>query len=559
MGNDCWNLFYMFGGVKIMLIKFDDELKGGLDQLISGMLPHSDYEPKLFYEIYSNIIRYIKIEEMSLEYRVLFNVFEDCIKIFNGVSMQDIFIDLDRETLDNILSSSIPAFVENEGYKHKKWFEERQLDSNFNIPTSAEEAMSALYNEVMDLYDRCFELAVPSKSAIGRFIAFKEIFKQSVSESCIQQQIVIVREKLWYNGRYYKGYDSWLEYVKEVSSEMTNRLDDNLNTTSEALDDVTKIEDMFKKARESYKPLAPYNAEPFDDLSPITAHTLEVLAGNSNAGKTMYVCYLASNIIACGRKVLFMCGESAPVEISARILSSLIYKWYGRFVSAKQILGKIPCDEEGQKIINLASIRLAKEGNLVTREAYSYEGFDDDVVADYEKYKMDALIIDHSLTLKRSKNFREATQCVDSLALSCRDLKRKYPLYILVTSHLSVAAQEDLAKTGIIRASCPYVTKNSSTLHGEADEIKVIYSNEVLEKKSIRGFIVVKTRNGGKDYNTVYLKALFTANEWQYDTAYQEGGSDSMDVAQAYDEIEKTYIPQEEEGFLIDFDNDDEI
>lgn len=148
---------------------------------------------------------------------------------------------------------------------------------------------------------------------------------------------------------------------------------------------------------------------------------------------------------------------------------------------------------------------------------------------------------------------------MDSLALSCRDLKRKYPLYILVTSHLSVAAQEDLAKTGIIRASCPYVTKNSSTLHGEADEIKVIYSNEVLEKKSIRGFIVVKTRNGGKDYNTVYLKALFTANEWQYDTAYQEGGSDSMDVAQAYDEIEKTYVPQEEEGFLIDFDNDDEI
>ena len=65
----------------MLLINFDDDLKEVLDTLISGLLPHENFDKEYFVDIYENILRYIHADEMPLEYRVLFNLMEDVLKV----------------------------------------------------------------------------------------------------------------------------------------------------------------------------------------------------------------------------------------------------------------------------------------------------------------------------------------------------------------------------------------------------------------------------------------------------------------------------------------------
>ena len=103
-----------------MLIKFDDEdFKNSFDDLISGLLPHENYDPKMFLDIYMGIQRFVKIDEMSLEYRILFNIFEDILKVYSSVTKQSLFITVTRDIVSDILQSSLMEFMVTDGSKFR--------------------------------------------------------------------------------------------------------------------------------------------------------------------------------------------------------------------------------------------------------------------------------------------------------------------------------------------------------------------------------------------------------------------------------------------------------
>jgi len=90
-----------------MIIKFDDELKDNLDTLISGMLPHENYDSLLFMDIHENILRYVKEDEMPLEYKILFNIIGDVIKI--NISTSKFNPIISRDSVDIVLSNSLSS------------------------------------------------------------------------------------------------------------------------------------------------------------------------------------------------------------------------------------------------------------------------------------------------------------------------------------------------------------------------------------------------------------------------------------------------------------------
>ena len=160
----------------MLLIQFENEdFRESFDSLLSGLLPHENYDPKMFLDILMGINRFVKVEEMTLEYRVLFNIIEDVLKVFSSVTKQSLFVTITRDLVSDTLQSNLMEFIIVNGYKFKDWFEKKGISPNFSIPLNQEIGASALYNEVMELYDRCFEKATPSGEVFGRFLTFKNV------------------------------------------------------------------------------------------------------------------------------------------------------------------------------------------------------------------------------------------------------------------------------------------------------------------------------------------------------------------------------------------------
>lgn len=540
-----------------MLIKFDDEdFKNSFDDLISGLLPHENYDPKMFLDIYMGIQRFVKIDEMSLEYRILFNIFEDILKVYSSVTKQSLFITVTRDIVSDILQSSLMEFMVTDGSKFREWFEKRGINSNFSVPLNQENGASALYNEVMDVYDRCFEKQTPSGEVIGRFVTFKNLFVSAVSQATLNAQVEIISDKLYYKNRVYKGSEDWIRFMSETIKDLENRLNDDLNTTSVILDDSVKVEEIFREARQTFKPLGNFGIPDVDGV-PMSTNMLCVITGNSNAGKTLYSCYLSSLLLCNGKRVLFMCGEAPKEKILSYITSNFIYRKYGKFVSNKQILDPRENSEEVQRLINLASIEIASNSNdskLILRDSYTYENLYSELVNDYEMFGMDAVFIDHSLSLKRTYSLSADKDCVDALAVQSREFKKAYPVFMCITSHLSVEAQNELSRKGIILNTAS-VTRASSTLHAEADSILIIVSKPELDKQSLRGFIHYKSRDSVKSYKYYYMRVLFNANEWFYDLRDQDGEENSVDANIALSEVENAYLSDNTEDSIdLDFD-----
>lgn len=536
-----------------MIIKFNDELKEVLDNLISGMLPHESYDGSLLMDIEKLITRYIKVEEMELEYLVFMNIVSSIKKVYLGLNIS-VLPKMTRDSFDQILKTDLVRFVSTEGFKYKSWFELRGVSSDFSNNLNIEQAANKLYSEVIDLYDRCFDLEISSQEAVSYSVAYRAAFLDSVSESTIVSQAEIIKNGMWYNREYYKSSEDWIKYMDRVVSEINNRLNDDANEDTQAIDSLDKGVEMLNRAKELNTPISYFGIPPIDDFIPIVSNRLTVLCSKEGVGKTAYCTYLTNNIIKSRKKALFMVGESDPNSIYIAVLQNFIYKEFGAFVSIDDIIHSEKADEEVQKIINLGIAKLSELGLFFYRPAYTYETVYQELVADYEKYKFDVVVLDHSAALLSNGGLKGEKEQIDHLAVALRNFKRKFPVNVVVTSHFSVKAQEELTRFGRIYDNSP--TRGSTVLSKEADDIFILTVNEKLEKQSMRGFQAFKRRGTSKaSLGTILMKVLFNCGEWVYDPKLQSNdGFDELEVSTAIKNIEAIYEGGDDFDDEIDVD-----
>lgn len=531
-----------------MIIKFNDDLKEVLDSLISGMLPHSNYDPSLLLDIEKIILRYIKVEEMDLEYLVFMNIVDSIKKVYLGID-STFTPKITRDSLNAILETDLVRFVSTEGYKYKSWFEVRGVPSDFTNSLSLEQAASKLYNEVLDLYERCFDKEIPSSEALSYSVAYRAAFMDSIAESTITTQAEIIRNGVWYNREFYKSSEDWIKYMDKLVSDLNNRLNDDSNEDTKAINSLDKGIELLNKARLSNKKITNYGMPQLDDFIPVSTNRICVICSKEGVGKTTYCTYLANNAIKDRKKVLFMVGESDPNSIYVSVLQNFIYKEFGAFISVRDIVNSEDAPEEIQKIINLGVSKLAELGLFHYRSSYTYETVYQELVADYEKYKFDLVIIDHSAALLSSGKLKGEKEQIDNLAVSLRNFKNRYGVGIVVTSHFSVNAQTELTKFGRIYDNSP--TRGSSVLSKEADDILILTVNEKLEKQSMRAFQVFKRRGTSKaSVGTIIMKVLFNCGEWLFDPKLQSNdGFDELEVSAAINNIEAIYDDPSSDDF----------
>lgn len=502
----------------------DTELIDVTDKLFSICLPHKNFAQESFIDTISNIETYVEEQEFDIPHRILMNVFK---KYYNLMIMSERFKPiLSRGDLDRILTTSLVQYMDSNRKVVSEYLNNYSDNVNMEIPEQSERYTSFIYSKVMDLYDRCFALEQDPNNLSSLIIPFKETVKVNAVTEIQKFLTQVLITGAWLDGKYYKGTDDYIYLSSTMISDLSFRFveeDDDENILF--LDDISKVKLLREKSYRGSEKLCDYGIPLIDDYTPMLPHRLVVFCAKENTGKTIYSCYLAAKLILNGKRVVYMCGESQKYEVMNKILCSYISQKYDMIVSEAQIRGIEEVSEEHIRLINLASLELTESKCLIMINHLSYDKCNVELAEMYSKYKFQAVIVDHSCSLEDSPNakYKNDEDRVKDLAVNLRKFKKKFPVCVMVDSHLSSAAQAELEKfinSNSIATnrqgakSSP--TRSSGVLSKEADEIFVLYNTDLLTKQSLIGIQVFKRRIYTAPRYHIYLKVNYPGLLFEY-------------------------------------------
>ena len=508
-------------------VQGDDLLKQALNNMLSGLLPHENYDYRYFVEILLKINQLIKPDELYGEYSVFLKLLNEFRRV--GSVFSNYEYNVTESAVESVLYANIQDLVRNKDTRISEVLNTAGLDTNTDIQSVFEDACQFLYERVMDLYKECFNLKVNSSEALSYFPTLKATFVTNVAQSSLLAQADMLRDSAFINNKIYQGPQDWLRYTTEVKNIITKRIEDD----ADGIIRVDTADARFNLLQENYgtfETLAPYGIPPIDDSTPMMRYRLALLVANENVGKTSIAIEWAVNLLMNGKKVLFMCGETRPSKIQSIMLVNYIYKKHQIYVDRQAISREGELPDDIQKIVNIACAEFGKMNLLRLNTSFSYDTFYDELVAEYDKEPFDAVFIDHSCAL--ISNSGKLYEDLGSLALQARNFKREYPVYMCILSHMSSSAKDLLSRGKEITTS---TAKGNSTLDAEADEVFLLTSNEALQSRDEILFINTKRRDASKVGTPIVLKTKFEVSSFYYDESSQDNDVDVAGFEEFYD------------------------
>ncbi len=520
----------------------DEELQEVLKKFLSSLLPHKNFDSAYFSTNLQSVFKYVHLEELTMEFYILFKILNDLNKI---KSLHADFVpSLTKDVLDNVLVTSLGDDIRNPKLGVKEWLIYEHLESNLDIETVRQEACTKVYARCMELYEECFGLAESSVNAINHLPALKASFISHSCNQALNTQARIIQGSYRLGRREFSGYDDWLKYTSKIIAEINNRITDADDDSIIHLNTLDKSSVLLQTLKEMFVPLANYNIPEIDgeDIysgTPMMRHRLVTIVGNENIGKSMFGKDKAVDLILAGNRVLYMCGENAANKMYCELLVNYVYKKYNKYITPAHIQDLESCPEQIAKIIKLAMAELIDSGALVLRDSYSYDNFYTEMVTDYEKYKCDAFIIDHSFALTGGYDGDNGKRNIDKLANDAKLFRKHYPVYVMILSHPSTAAKEAISKDKIIAYSS---TKGSQNLSTDSDDVFVLRDNEVLRKEGLIAIENVKRRDADRINEHIILKKMFDVSHFEYNEKYQaKSASLSVEADAALQNLEEFY------------------
>lgn len=526
--------------IKVNIDK-DENLQDAVNVFISALLPHENYDSAYFSEILNGIFDYIKLEEFSGPYYVLLNILDQLKSLKSRFDVYE--PSLTEEILSNMLEVSIADAIMDSHVRMRDILARDGLQTSLEIETVKEMACRKLYSMTMELYAICFDLAQESSTALNNIPMLRSAFIAHVSTESIQTQVEILQNQHLVDKNNYSGADDWVEYLKRFNIELSNRIDED-KTITKPVENLDEGLELLQSVAISYEPIAEYGIPEIDYINndpkyigtPILKHRLVVVVGQVNIGKSMFCIWQTARILAQGKKVIYMFGESSKGQIYAKILIAYIWIKFGKNLLIGHLTGTLECTDEIQKIINMSIVETMPL--LLLKNEYSYDTLYDELVADYDKFNFDALFIDHSFALDGLSVRDNGKSSIDKLAVALRNFKRKYPVFVLVASHPSTDARSAMAKDKKIRDSS---TKGSSNLEAEADDLFIIRDNEALQKQSALSLINKKRRDADQITKPIILRKRFNCYCFEYDESLQYKDVEESDAEDALAELDQIY------------------
>ena len=526
----------------------DETIIEPLNRIISSMLPHEQYQPELALDVLVQLEKYILIEELTMEYYVLLTSIRELLKI--KTAKKGFRTALTRDVFDNIVTYNIGDLVRNKEVGMEEWLHSNGLPNELAIESTFEMACQKLYERSINLYEVCFSLQQPTVDVMNFMPVLKSAYVKHVGELLVRAQAMILNTSLKDGWKVLSGPNNWLTYTLEKLTALKGRLD-NSSESMVTIKSVAEAKQLTEDYQNSLQPLTTWGIPPIDEAFPICKHRLIVLAANEGVGKTTIAINLAGNLLRDNGKFLFLTGETSSSNIWAKLLSNYIYKEFGVYITTNHIADKETLPEDKLKLVHIAESNLANSSISIDK-AFNYKTFYTELVSAYERNPYDMVIIDHSLTMKGEGTEYEK---VSDLALALRDFKEDYPVACVVLSHLSSIAKETVAKGKMISSS---PTKASANLSGEADEIFVVFDNEMLRKQGLLAIQQYKRRDAKPLTDYVVIKKKFNVQSYEWDEQFQNNyGEDAISVETAIQNLSNVYDTDDDYDDLDDDYDDD--
>lgn len=504
-----------------MVLDFKDEvLCANLNHIISGLLPHDNYDVKSFSLLYPTLQTVLPENSIRGIYYVFYQIFNKYFSLQNNFNEDEFVVRITRERFENALVNNLPDFILEPNLRVSEIMNEEGKSGDITIPTIQNEAMSIVFAKAMDLYDICFEESKSCEDAMAYLVDLKDSIKANVIETGLQMQRAIMSVGLTYGHKFYRGTSGWLDFsqqlVKEVSEIDANTKDDLVCNT---LDILPAVETQTTQMSEG---LAGYGIPQLDDKTPMLCNRLAVFVAKENTGKTKVITHLIASLIRAGVKPYFACGEAQPQAMFMRIVSSYIFQEYGLYFEPDDLYGKgfEVLDTEDRQVVQTAKARVSMSG-VIINNSLEYDNVLPAFISAYNQ-GCRAFFVDHTQSLRGRKG-RRIGELVTSLALDCREFKNNYPVYVCLSSQPSTNMKDILQKeqTKDIQQS---PTAQSATPSQEADELFILSDNDYLSKQNLLQWIVFKRRDAPKPA-PFYIRKLFHVSAYQYDPSVQGGES----------------------------------
>lgn len=531
---------------------FTEEIHDTLVRLISTTLPHDNYDPAYFVEVVRETLSVIKLDEMYMEYYVLFAVLTKFVKMKR--MKRDVH--LDRETFEKIVESIAINETSSEKIGLRDYLLKNGLGSDLKQHDDKLIAMQELYRVTMDLYDEAVEEEIKSSTYQNEINILREIyFTYRASEiNNVAREILENGYKVKGFGKDHIGVKDFLDYSLRTLSELRERFETSGDSdTLVILDDESKGMELIIEANDSSKPLAEYGIPELDDETPMLSSRLVIIAANPGVGKTTVMTSMVTRLILNQKKVVVFSGENSRDQLYVKILSSWILSRYGKYYPEAVIKDMSRLKEKDKKILISYQNELSKSGLLHIKEAFAYETFREELTAVYEQTEFDAFFVDHTLSMKGSGR-DGVTQTLDQLAKDAREFKKDYAVFACFLSHLSSAAKQELAEGKEFSGA---VTRYSSELHAEADDILVLNTSPTLRERS-QVLALVAKRRGPSVPNPIVLDVDFPCNHYEYRLESQATSRGSVEKDKAMDDLEELY-GNDGDDFFDDIEDDLDI
>lgn len=504
--------------MKINILK-DEGLQEVCKPFISGMLPHENYKAEFFTDILQSLYLYIRLEEFSGPYYVLLKTLDDLNKLKSR--FDDYKPSLTKDSLEKILQMSVEEFIMTPEVDMRYVLDHEGLNSDLNIETTKELACQKLYAMTLELYDECFSLKEDSECVLDQIPALRAAFIGHVSQESINTQALILQGSTRVGGKTLSGSEDWFQYLQRFSLDVNERLTEGENTITK-LNNLEEAFALFSNLKQFGKVITNYGIPELDykdgDLvaTPILRHRLVVIIGHVNVGKSMFCIDNCVNVLMAGKRAVYMYGETALEKIFAQIVVCYVKKKYKVSIAVEHLAELEKCPENVQKVVTIALHDIMDL--LYLKPTYNYFTIYDELQADYDKYKFDAVFIDHSYALDGLSVKDNGKASIDAMSLHLRNFKRKYPVYLCVASHPSTTARDSLSKNKDVKDS---PTKGSSNLYAEADEVFLLKNSENAEKSGQIELHNMKRRDAPVLEDPIILTKNFSFYSFIYDERLQ--------------------------------------
>lgn len=524
-----------------MVLDFKDEsLCDAVNVVISGLLPHAEENIEKFGILYNALRTVLPMDSVRGLHYIMYYILDKYHELASVVGKEKFSIRLTREKFDSAVSNNLPDLILDPAVEVARLMEEEGKSADLNIPTVQQEIMATVYDKVMELYDTCYDLEKPYEDAMSGLIDLRTAVQTNMIETGLSLQRAILSTGVKYGRKFFRGTEGWLEFTQLLTRELTEL--QMLGEDDLVCDSVEVLSKIDTAVKEIGEPIGEYGIPVLDDFTPILKHRFAVLVAKENTGKTKVVEKIIASLIRKGIKCFFACGESSKEGVEMEIVSSYIRQEYGMYFPVMCLTGEgyAQLSPEDKQIVSTAKARVATSGLAISTDT-EY----DNVISKFTRYYglgCEAFFIDHSQSLRGRKG-RKIAELVTELALNCRDFKRAYPVYVMLTSQPSTNLRDLLQKDSMQDMQIS-PTAQSASPYQEADELFILNETEYLKRQGLLQWITYKRRGASKP-DSVYVKKEFNVANYVYDPKYQ--GAEEMTS-----EDMKSLIGQLGEGEIYD-------